>query len=271
MNIMTPHLKRWITGIIAVPLIFAIIVYASKMVFAAFVILLILGGVSEYNSMVFGKGFYWEKGEGLVIGLLIPLAACLGDVHLEFTIITFSTIFVFLSFLSRFKNSSIDIANLSKVVFGFMYIPLMMSYLIFIRGSEDGILWIFFIIVLAFSGDISAFYVGRSIGKRKLIPHVSSGKTVEGTIGLFGGSIVGCVIFKLIFLPEVMLVHAVLLGLIGSILGQLGDLCESTIKRASGVKDSGFLLPGHGGILDRLDCLLFIIPFVYYYKLFIIK
>ncbi|MBE9546364.1 MAG: phosphatidate cytidylyltransferase [Proteobacteria bacterium] len=268
---MTPHIKRWITGIVAVPIIFAIIIYGSKMVFAAFVMLLILGAVTEYNSMIFGKGFYWEKVEGLVIGLLIPLAACLGDIQFEFAIITFLLIIVFLSFLFRFKNGSVDLANLSKVVFGFMYIPLMMSYLIFIRDFERGILWIFFIIVLAFSGDIAAFYVGKSIGKKKLIPHVSSGKTVEGTIGLVGGSIIGCVIFKLLFLPEVLFGHAVLLGLVGSILGQLGDLCESTIKRTSGVKDSGFFLPGHGGILDRLDCLLFIIPFVYYYKVFVIK
>jgi phosphatidate cytidylyltransferase len=75
----------------------------------------------------------------------------------------------------------------------------------------------------------------------------------------------------LLFFPVLSLVHAILLGFIGSILGQLGDLCESTIKRVSGVKDSGFLLPGHGGILDRLDCLLFIVPFVYYYDMFIIK
>ncbi|MEA1935640.1 MAG: phosphatidate cytidylyltransferase [Thermodesulfobacteriota bacterium] len=268
---MNSHLKRWITGIIAAPVIFAIIIYGSKMIFAALVVLLILGGVTEYNSMVFGKGFYWEKGEGLAIGILIPLAAYFGDVHLELAVITFSLIITFLLFLLRFRGDSINIASLGKVVFGFMYIPLMMSYLILIRGLEEGILWIFFILVLAFSGDISAFYVGKSIGKRKLVSDVSSGKTVEGTIGLLGGSIVGCVIFKFLFFPALSLGHVILLGFIGSILGQLGDLCESTIKRVSGVKDSGFLLPGHGGILDRLDCLLFIVPFIYYYKVFVIE
>ena len=268
---MNSHLKRWITGIIAVPIIFAIIVYGSKMVFTTLVVLLILGGITEYNRMVFVKGFYWEKGEGLAIGILIPLAAYCGDVHLELAVITFSLIITFLLFLLRFRGDSINIASPGKVVFGFMYIPLMMSYLILIRGLEDGTLWIFFILVLAFSGDISAFYIGKSIGKRKLLSDVSSGKTVEGTIGLLGGSIVGCVIFKFLFFPALFLGHAILLGFIGSILGQLGDLCESTIKRVSGVKDSGFLLPGHGGILDRLDCLLFIVPFVYYYKVFVIE
>ncbi len=265
------HIKRWITGIITLPAIFAVIVYGSEMVFAVLIVLLVLGAVAEYNNMVFTKGLYWEKGEGLVIGVLIPLAAYLGGIHLELAVITFSLIITFLIYLLRFKGGSISIGVPGKVVFGFMYIPLMMSHLILMRGLEEGILWIFFTLVLAFSGDISAFYVGRSIGKRKLLPDVSSGKTVEGAIGLLGGSIAGCVIFKLLFFPALSLVHAILLGLIGSALGQLGDLCESTIKRTSGVKDSGFLLPGHGGILDRVDCLLFIIPFVYYYKIFVIK
>lgn len=268
---MDSHIKRWITGIIALPVIFAVIVYGSEMTFAALVVLLVLGAVTEYNNMVFAEGLYWEKGEGLVIGVLIPLAAYLGGIHLELAIITFSLIIIFLIFLLRFKSASISIAAPGKVVFGFIYIPLMMSYLILMRGLTDGTLWIFFILVIAFSGDISAFYVGKSIGKRKLLPDVSSGKTVEGAIGLLGGSIVGCIIFKFLFFPALSLVHAILLGLVGSVLGQLGDLCESTIKRGSGVKDSGFLLPGHGGMLDRLDCLLFIAPFVYYYNMFIIK
>lgn len=268
---MDSHIKRWITGIMALPVIFAVIVYGSEMAFTALVALLVLGAVTEYNNMVFAEGLYWEKGEGLVIGVLIPLAAYLGGIHLELAIITFSLIVTFLLFLLRFKGASISIAVPGKVVFGFIYIPLMMSYLILIRGLADGTLWIFFILVLAFSGDISAFYVGKSIGKRKLLPDVSSGKTVEGAIGLLGGSIVGCVIFKFLFFPALSLFHAILLGLVGSVLGQLGDLCESTIKRGSGVKDSGFLLPGHGGMLDRLDCLLFIAPFVYYYNIFVIK
>ncbi len=271
---MSPHLKRWITGILTAPIVFAVIIYdgyGSDVIFVAFVMLLILGALSEYNSMVLGKGSRWEKCEVLAIGFLIPLAAYLGDTLLELAVITFSTIFVFLIFLFRLKNDSFDIAGPGKVVFGFIYIPLMMSYLIPIRGSEDGMLWVFFILTLAISGDISAFYIGKTVGKRKLMPHISPGKTIEGTIGLLGGGMIGCVIFKLIFFNALSLVHVIIIGFAGSILGQLGDLCESTIKRAAGVKDSGSILPGHGGILDRLDSLLFIIPFVYYYNMFVIR
>jgi phosphatidate cytidylyltransferase len=136
---------------------------------------------------------------------------------------------------------------------------------------EDGIMWVFFILVLAFSGDIAAFYVGKTIGKRKLIPEVSPGKTIEGTVGLFIGSIAGCVLFKVLLYPSLPLIHVIILGFLGGVIGQLGDLCESAIKRASGVKDSGDILLGHGGLLDRLDCLIFIVPFVYYYQLFLLK
>jgi phosphatidate cytidylyltransferase len=84
------------------------------------------------------------------------------------------------------------------------------------------------------------------------------------------GCVLGCVVFRYVFYPTLPVIHAVIIGLLGGILGQLGDLSESMIKRASGVKDSGSFLIGHGGLLDRLDCLIFIAPFVYYYKLFII-
>jgi phosphatidate cytidylyltransferase len=100
---------------------------------------------------------------------------------------------------------------------------------------------------------------------------VSPGKTVEGTLGLVVGSIIACVLFRQWFFPMLSMWHMVTLGLVGSVTGQLGDLCESALKRNAGVKDSGTLLPGHGGILDRLDCLMFITPFVYYYRVLVIQ
>jgi phosphatidate cytidylyltransferase len=123
---------------------------------------------------------------------------------------------------------------------------------------------------MAFAGDTAAYYVGRRLGRHKLYPEVSPGKTVEGTIGLVVGSVAGCLLFRHYFFQALPMGHAIVLGLAGSVLGQLGDLCESVLKRAAGVKDSGTLFPGHGGILDRLDCLIFITPFVYYYQGFLI-
>ncbi len=266
---MTSHIKRWISGVIAVPILFAIIFYGSEAVFSAFIIIVIFGAVIEYNRMVFNGGFIREKSQALIIAVLIPLAAFSGDLHIVLAVIAFSMLSVFSLSLLGVNEHAIDTVSVSKLVFGFIYIPFMLSHFILLRHSADGMMWIFFILVLAFSGDIAAFYVGRSVGKRKLIPLVSPGKTVEGTAGLLTGSVMGCILFQQFFLPGLPVIHAAALGFSGGIVGQLGDLCESVIKRASGVKDSGSLVLGHGGLLDRLDCLIFIAPYVYYYRLFL--
>jgi phosphatidate cytidylyltransferase len=267
---MSAHIKRWLSGIIAVPILFAVIFYGSEAVFAAFIIIIIFGAVIEYNRMVFNSGFVWERGQSLILAVLIPLAIFSGDVRFVLAVITFSVLVSFAIFILRLRSTSFDVIPVSKLVLGFMYIPFMLSHFILLRASGDGIVWIFFILVLAFSGDIAAFYVGRSIGKRKLCPAISPGKTVEGVIGLVIGSVIGCILFRYFFYPTLSMIHAVILGFFGGLIGQIGDLCESAIKRSSGVKDSGTFILGHGGLLDRLDCLIFIAPFVYYYKLFVV-
>lgn len=268
---MTPHVKRWITGIITAPILFLIVWYGSEGVFAALIVLVILAAFHEYSNLVFGPGYLLEKGEGMIIAFLIPATVFTGNIHMVLAVVSFSILGVFILFLLRISEPSFDIDPLVKLVTGVMYIPFMLSHFIMIRQTENGVLWVFFILVLAFSGDIAAYYVGKTIGKRKLIPVVSPGKTVEGTLGLIAGSTVVCVFFKALFFPALPLVHALVLGFLGSIIGQLGDLCESAIKRASGAKDSGTILMGHGGLLDRLDCLIFIVPFVYYYQIVLIK
>lgn len=268
---MNPHIKRWITGVVAVPILFTIIAYGSEVLFAALIIGATLLGMAEYNRMVFGPGLSPEKIETMAVSLLILLSAAAGDMTLLVTILTFTVMAVLMLNLVRVSEQRPNMIAVGGVILGILYIPLLMSHFILIRTAPSGVLWIFFILVLAFTGDIAAYYVGRALGKRKLLPHVSPGKTVEGTIGLVAGSITGCLLFRQFFFPLVPVEHAVILGLVGSIVGQLGDLTESTLKRSAGVKDSGTLLPGHGGILDRLDCLMFITPFVHYYQVLIIR
>ncbi len=266
---MGTHVKRWITGLVAVPIVIAIVLGPEQLL-AFFIAFVAAGALHEYNSMVFSKGLYWEKSECLVMGTLMPLAAYWGGINLLFAVVAFSIIIIFLLFLYRVNEASIDISELVKVIFGLIYIPMMISYIVILRNHKNGLLWVFFLIVLAFSSDIAAFYVGKTQGKRKLIPNVSAGKTVEGALGSVAGSLAGGIIFKLLFFHELPFIHAAILGLMSGILGQLGDLSESVIKRTYMVKDSGELLPGHGGILDRLDSFIFIIPFVYYYNVFVI-
>lgn len=268
---MNPHAKRWATGVIAVPILFLIIAYGSERMFTLLIIIASLAGVAEYNRMVFGAGFRHEKVETLTVALLILIAAAVQDKALLVAVLSFAVMAILMINLLRIREVGLDMIRVGKVILGVMYVPLLMSHFILIRQESAGIRWIFFILVLAFSGDIAAYYVGKGLGRRKLLPEISPGKTVEGTIGLVAGSIAGCVIFRQLFFPSLPVSHTVILGLVGSVTGQLGDLCESALKRVSGVKDSGTLLPGHGGILDRLDCLMFVTPFVYYYRVLIIQ
>lgn len=265
------HLKRWITGIIVVPALVAIILLCPEFVFTLLITFLVLVGVYEYNGMVFQEKGGWEKTEGFVTGAVIPLAAYFGGVPLMFAAVVFAFHVFFLLFLARIRQHPMELSSLMKVVFGYMYIPLMMSFFILLRSMEQGIIWVIFIVVMTFSSDISAYYTGKYHGKRKLYPAVSAKKTVEGALGSMVGTVAGAVLFKLIFFPELPLLHSLVLGFMGGTLGQLGDLCASSIKRISMVKDSGSFLPGHGGILDRLDSFIFIIPFVYFYAVLVIQ
>ncbi len=152
---------------------------------------------------------------------------------------------------------------------GILYIGWLLSYLVTLRGLNNGRNWVLFVLLVTFASDTAAFFIGRAFGKHHLAPQISPGKTWEGTIG----GIVGAVIVSLLFtLPTPVTLSfttglAVLLGFLVSVFGQLGDLVESLFKRNMGVKDSGGLIPGHGGILDRIDSLLFASVVVYYYLL----
>ncbi len=268
---MSPHVKRWITALIAVPVLFAIVAYGGREFFAVLIMIASLVGMYEYNRMAFGKGFSAEKTITMTITVLILLTAVSGNRSLLLSLLTFSVMAVLILNLLRIREKGLDMAPAGQALLGILYIPVLMSHFILIRRTQSGVLWIFFILVLAFAGDVAAYYVGRRLGKRKLLPEVSPGKTVEGTIGLIAGSVMGCLLFRQWFFPMLTMTHAAILGLVGSIIGQLGDLSESALKRAAGVKDSGAILPGHGGILDRLDCLMFITPFVYYYQEYVIR
>jgi phosphatidate cytidylyltransferase len=150
---------------------------------------------------------------------------------------------------------------------GILYVGWLLSYLVSLRGLDDGRNWLFFALFTTFAFDTAAFFVGRAIGKHRLAPIISPGKTWEGTIG----GTIGAVIVSLLFLLPTPLKlelhwgHAIILGLLVSIFGQLGDLTESLFKRKIGVKDSGNLIPGHGGVLDRMDSIVFAGAAVYYY------
>jgi phosphatidate cytidylyltransferase len=157
---------------------------------------------------------------------------------------------------------------------GILYVSWLLSYLVALRGLDNGRSWIFLAIFTTFGTDSTAFFVGSIMGKHKLAPTVSPKKTWEGAIG----GLLGAVAVSLLFLlPTPVQLNAyldwwqlVILALLISIFGQLGDLVESLLKRNTNVKDSGKLFPGHGGALDRIDSVVFAVVVVYYWVLWLI-
>lgn len=150
-------------------------------------------------------------------------------------------------------------------VLGLVYISLPLSLALILHEHEKGTWILLYLLLLVWTGDIAAYFVGKAIGRHKLAPAISPGKTVEGTAGsLLATAGVGFWLFRLWF-PEFGVVHAIILPITVNVLAQAGDLAESALKRGAGVKDSSSLLPGHGGVLDRIDSLLFAIPAIWYY------
>ncbi len=133
-----------------------------------------------------------------------------------------------------------------------------------VRGSQ-GAAWVFFVFLVAMLGDTGAYMVGTLWGRHKLVPRISPGKTIEGSGGGLIANLLGAVVGWIWVVPQRGLGELACLAAVVGLLAQVGDLVESALKRAAGTKDSGTVLPGHGGILDRMDSLLFPIAFIYYY------
>lgn len=267
------HLKRWITGLIALPFLIFII-YSGGVIFAAVITIVSLLCLWEYFRIVLDTG---EK-----IPAAIPLLAFLTApaimwfaygkaFELILGLVALNLIVASLVAVVQFKNKPGVFETVKKQVQGVIYIPLFLSFLALIRNGTDGMLWIAFLLGLIFTGDTSAYYIGSYLGRHKLAPTISPGKTIEGAVGgLFANLVVG-VLFKLFFFPALPWGTIIIFALTIGIVGQVGDLFESQLKRASDIKDSGGLLPGHGGFLDRIDALLFAAPVAYLFKEYVFR
>ncbi len=153
----------------------------------------------------------------------------------------------------------------TRMVMGLLYISVLFSFLSQVRHLNDGVTWVFVSMLLAWLGDTGAYFAGKAFGNRKLFPRISPKKTWEGAIGGAIAVVAGMAVVKLVAVPHMGWGHVIALGLLGDVAGVVGDLVESLIKRAAKVKDAGSFLPGHGGILDRIDSLLFTAPLTYLY------
>jgi len=264
------HLKRWITGIIALPILY-LLVSAGGLVFYLLIAAASMVTLWEYYRIVFQSDGPLPERLMPILGLVFAPAIVWtfydGKMDAAALILAADLILVAGLSLPLFKTDPHAPLLVAKQVLGLVYIPVFLSFLIFLRHSPDGVAWIFWPLLIVFAGDTGAFYTGTYLGRHKLCPWVSPKKTIEGSLGGLAANVVVALIFKTLLLPSLATVPCILFALIIGAAGQAGDLFASEFKRSAGVKDSGALLPGHGGFLDRLDALLFASPLAYLLKI----
>lgn len=272
------HLKRWLTAAVAMPILMAVVFCAPAWFFALFVCVASVLALFEYYQIVFsrqnGSPFSVTRLSGYLSSAIISGAALSGKFDVICLAASGLLIFSGACSLVEYQAGSPVFDRVLKQVLGLVYLPLTLSFLVVIRHDAHGPLWIMVLVFLVFLGDTGAFYGGRFFGRHKLLPAVSPGKTIEGAVGglLFTVGVGVVINFFFPVLPwglamaRLPWTTALIFFVVVSIVGQAGDLFESTMKRDAGVKDSGALFPGHGGILDRIDALLFAIPVAYLFK-----
>lgn len=261
-----PHKQRIATGTaITVPLV--AILAAGPYWMVSLVVGLASGtGLWELQQMLFKEQLTrpWQS-LFLVAGLLLPLGASLGGFAGLHCALTASLLSAMLSLLFFAPRDLSGISRLAHFCLAWLYIPYLLSYVLLIGCLTEGTLWIFYILLVNAADDIAAFYSGRKFGRHQLYTAVSPKKTIEGSVGgLLAGSAIG-VMYGTLFLEGVGTGEILFFSGCLAAVGQVGDLVESMIKRLSGRKDASNLLPGHGGVLDRLDSLLFAFPVTFFY------
>lgn len=253
------HLKRLIVAVVLLPLMYLYIMYLSAGYFLFLVSVVSTIALLEFYSMYRISGLLRYAGVFLVapvMGASFVARGILTDV------IIFSVMALVALRLLFKKDPLSSLSDIAPPVLGLLYIPCLFTFQIQIR--QFGPEWIILLYGLVWSADSLAYYVGKGIGKRKLYTAVSPHKTVEGALGSLTGGVVGALILKAVLIPQLTISSAVLIGFIIGFVSIIGDLVESMFKRDAGVKDSGILIPGHGGILDKIDGALFAGPVLYW-------
>ena len=260
------HVKRIATAGFGLPILIILIIYGTPFHFWLLLTICITLGLMEFYRLLAKNNTDCFALAGLGLGLLISIAFLKGNIPAVFPLIISLVVTIpFLISLTQGRDFSAVMLRLFGTIVGVFYVAWLLSHLIWIRAFPHGKAMILYLLLVVWTGDTAAFYTGHSIGKHKLSPGISPNKSIEGAVGGMIGSIAVSVIAHFTFLKQINLVHIVFLGFLLNLLAQLGDLTESLMKRGFGVKDSSSLIPGHGGILDRIDSILFSGPALYYY------
>lgn len=220
---------------------------------------------------------------GIAVAGILPLAAAVPDGHALFPAwvvpaLSFAVVVLLSAFLFRRQPLETIPPRIATVALSWLYCGLLLSAVVGLR--RIGVGWVILVFVVTWANDTFAYFAGHAFGRHRMLERISPKKTWEGFAGGAVGSVVGSLVTRWLLpdgagelpgLGALSVPQAVLLGAGGAVLGPLGDFCESMIKRAAGVKDSGKIIPGHGGLLDRIDALLFVAPWVFLWAAYLVR
>ena len=263
--------KRFATAAVLVPIVLAAIYWDSTpwsvaILAAMFAII----GQDEYLRMALGvsqadPAWLLRGCSGALAAALVVLPVHYGPGAALGPVLTVAALVVGLATLARPGALAEGGRHFGACLSGLIYVPLLMSTLPLLKLAGLGH-WVTLTVCIAALSDTVAYFFGRAFGKHKLYAAVSPKKTVQGSFGgLVGACLATVGVGHFWLIPDLPVAHAIVLGVVGSVTGQVGDLIESMVKRTYGIKDSGSILPGHGGVLDRIDAVLFVAPVVFYY------
>lgn len=259
--------KRVLSALLGIPIVVLAVWYGGLYLFFLTALILLLG-LREMLHMLFRLGLKPEPLSAYIGGGIILFEAyAYGSTYSLNSLTAIILIYLLTVLFSREQN---NLAGISATFFSTLYIGLI-TYIYLLRNLPNGWIWLIFLLACTWANDTAAYLMGKKFGRIPLAPRISPRKTREGAVFGIMSSLLTAYLFTLIY-PTLPLFSVLVLGVIVAVAGQIGDLVESSIKREAGIKDTGRLIPGHGGILDRFDSMLFAAPLVYHYVgLFIIS
>jgi phosphatidate cytidylyltransferase len=258
--------RRVATAVVVLPLLLAAFFLGPPLLGAGIAAVAVVIGLGEFFGLMKARGLAPFPVPGVVL-----LAAIFVDVArpvVPASLWPAVALVILASLLPRGTDFITTVPSAALTLLGAAYLGSLggsVAALRLLHPDTDGAWRIVLLLAIVMGSDTAAFFTGSAIGRHKLAPGISPGKTIEGAVGALLGGVAAAAIVRSLGLPSVPMAHALLLGLTVSVLGIAGDLVESLLKRWAGVKDSGALFPGHGGMLDRLDSVLFGAPVLYYY------
>lgn len=253
------HFKRVVSALVFVPLFYLyvthlppeyflfLLAFVSTVALAEFYTMTKLGAALKYAGIFWGAALLavFFAGKNFFAAVLL------------FSVLSLTTLRLFLK-----RDPASSLSEISMTVLGLLYIPCLLTFQISIIRA--GSAWLLLLYASVWIADSMAYYVGKSIGRRKLYVEISPNKTVAGAVGSLLGGILGALIIKAALLHQVPVFHTILIGAAVGIVSVIGDLVESMFKRDAGVKDSSNIIPGHGGVLDKIDSFIFTGPVLYW-------